>query len=199
MTPDILNYLIGGLIAALCLFAFAIGVDKMIKIIVHNYLLSAICLATSLSLDIMSYYWSLHLKQIVGFWISREQLIYIIKQGKITFVLALYVIMMIILFAKSKLSITMPTNQHAAVLIKILLIPLTVISALITLSVAILGSTITHIPELRKIAEMFVQNPLLYFFIGLLPVRILIHGVVTIILTADLKIQYSEPSPWPSL
>jgi hypothetical protein len=40
-----LNYFLLGIIGVICIFALAIGIDKMAKVIVGNYILAVICMA----------------------------------------------------------------------------------------------------------------------------------------------------------
>jgi hypothetical protein len=52
MTENLITYGIIILVGILAIFSFTIGIDKMIKIILGNYILNSICLAASQSIDL---------------------------------------------------------------------------------------------------------------------------------------------------
>ncbi|MEI8091641.1 MAG: hypothetical protein WCG98_05445 [bacterium] len=56
MTEQVIMYIIVIILAALIIFSFAIGVEKMIKIILGNYILSSICRAASISINMLISY-----------------------------------------------------------------------------------------------------------------------------------------------
>ncbi|MEI8008875.1 MAG: hypothetical protein WCI00_05855 [bacterium] len=45
MTENLITYAIVIFVGILAIFAFTIGIEKMIKVILGNYILSSICLA----------------------------------------------------------------------------------------------------------------------------------------------------------
>ncbi|MEI6773301.1 MAG: hypothetical protein WCL18_00245 [bacterium] len=52
MTENLITYGVVILIGILAIFSFTIGIEKMIKIILGNYILSSICLAASQSISL---------------------------------------------------------------------------------------------------------------------------------------------------
>jgi hypothetical protein len=52
MTENLITYGIVILVGILAIFSFSIGIDKMIRIILGNYILSSICLAASQSINL---------------------------------------------------------------------------------------------------------------------------------------------------
>jgi hypothetical protein len=52
MTENLITYGIFIILGILAIFSFSIGIKKMIKIILGNYILSSICLAGSQSIHI---------------------------------------------------------------------------------------------------------------------------------------------------
>jgi hypothetical protein len=52
MTENLITYGIVILVAILAVFAFTIGIEKMIRVILGNYILSSICLAASQSINL---------------------------------------------------------------------------------------------------------------------------------------------------
>jgi hypothetical protein len=53
MTENLITYGIVILVGILVVFSFTIGIEKMIKIILGNYILSSICLAAGQSITLV--------------------------------------------------------------------------------------------------------------------------------------------------
>jgi hypothetical protein len=68
------------------------------------------------------------------------------------------------------------------------LTPMTVISIILTLQIAIMGISINTIQWLQNIAIGISTNPYIFKFFSLTPVWILLHGIATIIITSEFKI-----------
>ncbi|MEI7558239.1 MAG: hypothetical protein WCJ45_05535 [bacterium] len=52
MTENLITYAIVVIIGILAIFSFSIGIDKMIRIILGNYILTSICLAAGQSITL---------------------------------------------------------------------------------------------------------------------------------------------------
>lgn len=65
---------------------------------------------------------------------------------------------------------------------------MTVLSMILTLQIAIMGINIINLQQLQLLASEVTKNPIIYKFIAMTPVRILVHGLVTILITSELKI-----------
>ena len=190
MDGNFLDYFTFGMLAIVCIFAIAIGIDKMVKIIIGNYLLSAICLAATSTIDLSVAYLTQNptLQFVFGF--TAPQISSFLSQGKITIVLILYAVLLFVIFRHSKLTITIP---HADLLqqgLYVILVPLTVMSVILTLQIAILGTKVLLVPDLVAFASAFTKNNFLYNFITLTPVWMLVHGIVTILLSVELNLKY---------
>lgn len=56
MTENLITYGIIIFVSILAIFSFTIGIDKMIRIILGNYILMSICLAASQSIKLAAEY-----------------------------------------------------------------------------------------------------------------------------------------------
>jgi hypothetical protein len=70
----------------------------------------------------------------------------------------------------------------------LVLVPLTVLSVILTLQIAIMWINVINISALQAFADWITKNPSLSLFITLTPVWILIHGLATVLITSEIKI-----------
>lgn len=187
MTENLITYAIVGVVWALAIFSFTIGIEKMIKIILGNYILSSICLAASQSINLAVE----ALKKtpelsVIGF--SHDKLANFLNDGNMTIVLILYAILLVVVFRTSKIKISLPDDEAIKKMLMIIFVPLTIISMILTLQIAILGINGISINALSNIAEAVANNPYIFQFVTLTPVWILLHGIVTILITSEFKI-----------
>lgn len=184
---SLIAYIIVWVVWILAVFAFVIGTNQMIKIILWNYILWIICMAASQSIDILVSFlrnntnWDLF-----GLW--YETLASFCSNGKITFVLLMYAIWLIIVYKKSTISIRFPTDNNLLTTIQILLVPMTVLSMILTLQMAIMWVNMIDAEKLQTIVSTFTTSWYLYDFFRLWPVWLLVHWILTTILTSELKI-----------
>lgn len=187
MTQEVILYIIIGAIAALAIFAFSIGSSKMIKIVLGNYILSSICLAAFQSIALLIN--TLQANPIGKFaGMSNETLIKFFTNGQTTIVLGVYVILLVIMYRSSKIQISLPSDEAARRMLQIILVPLTVISIILTLQIALMGMNIGNILMLQELASKISSNPYIFNFFSMTPLWILIHGIATIIITSEMKI-----------
>lgn len=188
MTENLITYAIVTLIGILVIFSFTIGIEKMIRIILGNYILSSICLAASqsmsLAVEAMRKTPELNL---MGF--SYDKIANFLDNGNMTIVLVLYIILLVVIFRTSKIKITLPDDEAIKKMLLIIFVPLTVISMILTLQIAILGINGISISALSSIAKTVANNPYMFQFVSLTPVRLLLHGIVTILITSEFKVR----------
>ncbi len=159
----------------------------MIKIILGNYILTGICLAASQSLTILVAFLD-KTPEASFLWLGYDTLARFFEYGQTTLVLILYAILLVIIYLKSKIAIQLPMDEAAQKGLYVLLVPMTVISIILTLQIAILGVKVIDVQHLQIISnEMTSWSPLQQFVL-LTPVRIFLHGIATIIITSELKI-----------
>jgi hypothetical protein len=169
-----------------------IGTESMIKIIIGNYLLSSVALALSTSMTLLTNFLNqTPMKQFI-FGIEYAQLAQFFDQSKVVIILIIYGSLLLYIFQKSRLSIGLPSDELVAQVLFGLLVPLTVISIILTLEVAILGTSVLDVNALRIFAFEFTPNVYVQHFIALTPVWILIHGLLTIYLTSEITIKFEN-------
>ncbi len=188
MTENLITYALVILVGILVIFSFSIGIEKMIKIILGNYILSSICLAASqsMSLAVEAMRKTPDLK-LMGF--SYDTIANFLNNGNMTIVLIVYLLLLVIIFRTSKIKISLPDDEAIKKMLLLLFVPLTVISMILTLQIAILGINGISITALSIIAKTVANNPYMFQFVSLTPVRILLHGIVTILITSEFKVR----------
>ena len=110
----------------------------MIKILLGNYILSSICLAASQSIQlaITTLNKTPDLK-LMG--IAYPKVASFLQNGSMTIILILYIILLVVVYKTSKIKISLPDDEAIKKMLQILFIPLTVISMVLSLQIAILG------------------------------------------------------------
>lgn len=101
---------------------------------------------------------------------------------------------MILLFTKVRIGLHFPGDELKKNAIMVLLIPLTVLSVVFALEIALLGNKVFIVEELVKFATEAATNDILYNFLVLTPVRISIHALLTFLITLELEVQYNPPA-----
>lgn len=187
MTEMMVNYLIFWLLIALIVFSIVIWIEKMIKIILWNYILSSICLATSQSINLLVNHLT-HSSEIKTLWILNSKLSQILSDWQTTIILIVYVVLLITIYHKSKIKIDTPDDDTTKKLIHLLLVPLTVLSIIITFQTVLMWINIVNLQAIQQIANSISANPYLFKFISRTPLWILLHWLATVIITSELKI-----------
>ena len=115
--------------------------------------------------------------------------------GKMTIVLILYILLIVLVYKKSKIHISLPMDEASRKMTQIIFVPLTVISIILTLQIALMGMEVTNIQSLSRLGETISTNPYIIMYFSLTPVWILLHGIVTIFLTSEMKVSTQTDLP----
>ncbi|MEI7919896.1 MAG: hypothetical protein WCH65_07185 [bacterium] len=99
-----------------------------------------------------------------------------------------YVLLLIVIYRTSKIKITLPDDEALKKMLQLIFVPLTVISSILTLQIIILGMNGVQITGISSIATTVANNPYMLKFVSLTPVRILLHGIITILITSEFRI-----------
>lgn len=186
MTDTVVSYIFILLIAILVILAFVIGNEKMIKVLLGNYILATLCLAANQSLDILvNFLATTPTLKILTF--SYTDIANFISSWKTSIVLILYLVFLFLMYQKSKIRITMPNDEILQKTFSLFLVPLTVISFILTLEIVILGMNSLSPTSLQTMASSFTNNNYIIQFIVLTPVWILLHGLATVLITTEIK------------
>ena len=160
----------------------------MIKIVLGNYILSSICLAAGQSIHIAAQYMRTTPElTFMGF--GHEKFANFLSDGSTTIILILYIILLIIIFRTSKIKIKLPQDEALKKMLQIVFVPLTVISMVLTLQIVLLGMNGINITAISNLANIVNNNIYMFKFVSLTPVRILLHGLITIFITSEFKIK----------
>lgn len=188
MTENIITYGIMVAIGILAIFSFMIGINKMIRVLLGNYILTSICLAASQSLQLATTRMNNNpTKEILG--IESIKLANFIDNGSMTIVMILYITLLVIVFRTSKIKIRLPDDEALKKMLQIIFVPLTIISMILTLQIVLLGMDGITITSVGQIAETVANNQYMFQFVSLTPVRILLHGLLTIFITSEFKVR----------
>lgn len=187
MTENLITYGIVILVWILAIFSFTIGIDKMIRIILGNYILSSICLAASQSIDLAVQSMN-KTPDLTFMWFGYAKVASFLDNGSMTIILILYVILLVIIYRTSKIRIVLPGDEALKKMLQLIFVPLTVISMVLTLQIAILWMDGINVTAISSIANMVANNPYMFQFVSLTPVWILLHGILTIIITSEFKV-----------
>ena len=187
MTENLITYGIVILVGILAIFSFSIGIDKMIRIILGNYILSSICLAASQSINLAVQSMS-KTPELTFMGFSYDKVANFLNSGSMTIILILYVILLVIIYRTSKIRIVLPADEALKKMLQLIFVPLTVISIVLTLQIVILWMNRINITWISSIATAVTNNPYMFKFVSLTPVRILLHGIITIFVTSEFKV-----------
>ena len=175
MTQELITYIFVGALSIFVILSFAIGLEKMIKIILWNYILWGICFAASASID-------LAISTSSGDWFVN-----FMTNGKSFIVLILYAVLLALIYHKSKITIDIPSDQIMQKSLYLFFVPMTVLSMCLTVEIILLGTNVLSQTSLVWAVEWFTNNIYLQQFIINTPYWVLLHWLATIIITSELK------------
>lgn len=187
MTENLILYIILWIVWLLAVFAFVMGVEKMIKIVLGNYILWSICLAASQSIDVLVNF--LNVSPDAKFaGMTYKTLWIFFADAKTTIVLILYAVLLVVIYRTSKIHVHLPEDPALNKWLYVLFVPLTVLSMILTLQIAIMWIDGVSLQQLQTIGKELTNNPGVYTFLTMTPVWILLHGLATILITSEMKV-----------
>jgi len=187
MTENFILYIIVWIIWLLSVFAFVVGVEKMIKIVLGNYILWSICLAASQSIDVLVNFLNTT-PELKFAGMTYKSLWVFFADGKTTIVLILYAVLLVVIYKTSKIHVHLPEDPAVNKWLYVLFVPLTVLSMILTLQIAIMWINGVSVWQLQVIGKELTNNPGIYTFLTMTPVWILLHGLATILITSEMKV-----------
>ncbi|MDR3169097.1 MAG: hypothetical protein LBU27_05030 [Candidatus Peribacteria bacterium] len=173
---------------AILIWAIIMGTEKMVSLIIGNYIIGGTCYAFGESI----HYWANQLAStpetsFLG--LNYQTLANFLNTGQLTFVLLLFVILTILVYTSSTIKVSTMQNPSAEKLYYIALIPLTLLSFIFALSLAVMGQgieTMTMIKQNVSGTFSFVGN-----FIQAMPLRMLTHGVIVLLISSHIRMKLS--------
>lgn len=188
MTQDIIIYIIIVIIWALAILSVTIWLEKMIKIILWNYILSSICLAASQSINLLINYLNNN-SWLMFFGIKNDALSNFLLNWQTTIIMIIYAGLLWAIYKKSKISVNIPQDEILKKSLYIFFVPLTVISFILTIQIAITWISIFSVNNSIEIWNIIIDNIYIQMFIKNTPLWILLHWIATILITSELKIK----------
>jgi len=159
----------------------------MIKIVLGNYILGSICLAASQSIDIFVNFLNAT-PQLKLLWITYSSLWMFFADGKMTIVLVLYIALLVVIYKTSKIYVHLPEDPALNKGLFLLMVPLTVLSFILTLQIVVLWVNIIDIKQFESLNKALVSNPWIFAFLTMTPIWILLHGLSTVLITSEIKV-----------
>ncbi len=188
MTENLITYGIIVIVGILAIFSFTIGIDKMIRIILGNYILSSICLAASQSIDLRTKTMK-ETPELSTLWFNNLKFANFLSNGSMTIILIIYIILLVIIYRTSKIKIALPGDEAIKKMLQLIFVPLTILSMVLTLQIVVLWMDGINITAISSISQAVANNPYMFKFVSLTPVRILLHGLFTIFITSEFKVR----------
>lgn len=187
MTENFVIYTIVWVLWLITVIAFIIWIEKMIKIILWNYILGSICLAASQSIDLLITYLNQSpALKVAG--MTYESMWSMLNSSKTVIILIVYIILLVLIYKNSSIRITIPEDPVAEKWILLFLVPLTVLSMVLTLQIAVMWVNAINAVQLQALASALTNNITIINFVILTPVWILLHGLATILISSELKV-----------
>ncbi len=193
MTWEIFQYIIIWIFAVMAVFSFLIGTEKMVKIIIWNYIIWFWLLCMSMLFNLLVYIFNNN-SNWNFLWIPYWWLAKFIESGQITILLLLYLWALLLLFLKSFVSITLPSDPLKRNIILLALIPWTIFSLIFTLEIVIFGIKLFNVEQLVELSKILSNNKLMENFVMYTPLRMLIHSIWALWITTELDIKYNTPT-----
>jgi len=188
MTENVITYWITIILGVLAIFSFMIGIEKMIKIILGNYILSSIALATSQTIQLGIQRMNNN-PNTSTLGIQNTKIASFLANNSTAIIMILYISLLIIVYRTSKIRIRLPDDEAIKKMLQMIFVPITIISMALTLQIVFLGMEGITIDTVGKIATTVANNQYMFRFVNLTPVRILLHGLLTIFITSEFKVR----------
>jgi hypothetical protein len=156
----------------------------MIRIVIGNYLLTGVILASYSLLDLFV---ARNLLQGApnGFLEQAGNMIgSVIISAKPTIILVMYFILLLWIATKSRIGLGFMHNDIMKRILTVLYIPFTVISIVTNLALAVFGTKVLELSQLVKLSEFVSDNRFLHNMIILTPLWILLPGLITVVLAS---------------
>lgn len=172
----------------LTILSAILGLDRMIRIIMGNYLINSIILWLSNFIELISQ------NLLFGKTAAAERLAKIetwlgklLLDGRPTILLTTYFLLLLFIIKRAHIGLWEIRNEGTRVLLTLLFIPSTVLSILLSVATAIFWAKILSLEAIKGFASLVDHNERLYQFILLTPLRIVLPAIIVIVLAAFMR------------
>jgi hypothetical protein len=181
------EYFVLWAVGILAVFSLAIWLERMLKIVIGNYVLMVLCL--TLPTALWSFlYWLNAVAPDIGQSIAPA------FSNMTIIVLVVYLLLLLLLFSRGRVSIHFHHKWLWRFLLTLLCIPLTIISIATTLSVAVLGQNAFDVAALQLLAAWLQVQEIYKILITQMPAIISIHVFVTVLVLSNISFPTKLPS-----
>ncbi len=172
----------------LAILSAILGLDRMIRIIMWNYLINSIILWLSNFIELISQR-LLFGKSQAADWLAKIEtnLWELLLDGRPTILLTVYFLLLLFIVKRAHIWLWEIRNDATKALLTILFIPSTVLSILLSIATAIFGVKILSLEAVQGFAKLVDHNEWLYQFIMLTPLRIVLPALFIIVLAAFMR------------
>ncbi|MDR0606905.1 MAG: hypothetical protein LBG52_00805 [Candidatus Peribacteria bacterium] len=173
---------------AILIWAVIMGTEKMVRLIIGNYIIGGTCYAFGESIHYRANQLA-NTPESSFLGINYQTLANVLHTGQLTFVLVLFIILTILVYTSSTIKVSTIQHPSAEKLYYIALIPLTLLSFIFALSLAVMGQgmeTIAIIQQNVSVTFSFVRE-----FIQTMPLRMFAHGVIVLLVSSHIRMQLS--------
>lgn len=176
---DNLSYFILGVFGVLCIFWLAIGMEKMAKLVITNYVLAVICLAMHKMIDMM----------LVQTWLSTSassaKIYDLLSTGRIGIIVVTYLFLLVLILNKSKLHLDTNNIPIPKFGLGALLVFMTAISVIITLWLAVWWVKILESGQMVLIFGDMVRYGWIAILVKYIPMVAIIHWLMTVYIMVE--------------
>lgn len=176
-----LEYFILWAVWILCVFSLAIGLERMVKVVIGNYILTGLCLSLRTTID-----WFVTWIDTIYPWTGAS--LGFLSDNKTTVILIIYLLLLLLIFLKSNVRVSMHASGMKRFLLTILFVPLTVVSIILSLELSIIGLDSFNMTQMTLLAQSFTENPIIFSFVQMTAVRFFVHTLTTILLISNIKL-----------
>ncbi len=165
----------------LAILSALLGLDRMIRIVMGNYLINSILLWLSNFIELISH--RLILAQTdAGNFLDKVEwfLSKLLLEGRPTILLTVYFLLLLFVIKRAHIWIWSVKNEGMRAILTVLFIPSTVLSILLSMATAIFWSKIMDLETLEWLAALVIHNEWLYQMVLLTPLRIVLPGIFII-------------------
>ncbi|PID34637.1 MAG: hypothetical protein CR971_02245 [candidate division SR1 bacterium] len=182
MTATSRLYIIVFFIGSFSIVIGMMGFDKVLKMIIGNYIITMIVIALGLVIDFEVSQIQANNLNILGF--GATEVAKFLSDGKITLMIASYLGLMVIWYKFAQFSLTLRFDEMKKKGLLLLTTPLCVIGIVLSLVVILLGGNIS---DSGWILQHIPENEELRSFVMRIPLWIVIHGILMFILFLDIN------------
>ncbi len=180
-----IQYFALGVLGVLVIFSLAMGMERMLRMIVGNYILSMFCLALSSTIDLI-------LQNIVRLQLANKTNNYVstynlLSQYKVGIVIVAYLFCMITLFTRWKTNFSTDHLPFPRFIVMWIVVIMTAISILFTLAVIVWGIGVLDPFNITTIVWQYIPDPKVLWYISYMPIWMMIHAGLTIFLISDFR------------